>query len=389
MASLTESAALERLSRLLDYLAQDPNNPHLLADVADAQLQLGQWAEAKACLQRLLDGQPQDAQARYRLAVAERASGHADVATRLLQALVEEGHSHPAVLQELARSQAQQGEWAATARTLGPLQPATLPPDEGDAVWLLRIRAAHHLGDLEAAQAEAQQWMDARGPALPLRGRAAIATLMLDTERLDDAGKLLEVVDAQTLAGNAELSTVAGYVELSHGRAEAAQAFFAQGASLHPELGRAHLGQGLAAAYRGDTAGALAALQQATRVSPDHLGSWHALAWMQLLSRDLEGAEASFASALAQDDNFGETHGGLALVAALRGDREAAEKHLRTGAKLDPASTNVMVAKVVLQRGPGQLDPEVLGPALNRFMGLAATRNPALQALLTRMTTAK
>ncbi|PTT75267.1 hypothetical protein DBR42_29295, partial [Pelomonas sp. HMWF004] len=157
------------------------------------------------------------------------------------------------------------------------------------------------------------------------------------------------------------------------------------GARQQPLLGRAHLGLGLAAAYAGDLPRAIEALRAATTATPTHLGSWHALAWLQMLSQDLAGAQASLEAALAQDANFGETYGGLALLAALRGDREAAEAHLRTGTRLDPQGVNVTVARVALQQGGGPLDARVLEPALHRFMGLASARSPAMQALMAQM----
>lgn len=376
---------VDRLSRLLDYLAHDLRNTSLLGDVADEQLRMGDWAAAKSTLLQLLEVQPGDALTRYRLAVAERASGDGAKAVALLHELVSEGHAHPAVLQELARSQAQQGNWAAVCPTLADLNATELPPGEGDAVWLLRIRAHHHLGALNDALAEAQAWEAGRGAALPLQGRAAIATLLLDAERIDDAARLLAQLDADAIGGHAELAAAAGFVELSQGQAGSALERFAQSAQVEPRLGRAHLGLGLALASQGQLPQAMEALKVAVEVAPSHLGSWHALAWLQLLGNDLDGAAASFEGALAQDENFGETHGGLALVAALRGDREAGERHLRTAAKLDARSTNVLVAKTVLERGPTAIDPKWLARALERFMGATASRNPQVQSMLDRM----
>ncbi|MFT7724446.1 MAG: tetratricopeptide repeat protein [Roseateles sp.] len=380
------TAAIDRLNRLLDYLAQDPRNPQLLADVADLQLQLGDWGAAKSTLQQQLQRQPGDALARYRLAVAERAVGNAAEALPLLQALISEGHAHAAVVQELARCHAQQGNWSAVVSELASQEATKLPPDDADAVRLLRIRAQHHLGDLEAALAESRAWQAGRGHALPVQGWAAIATLLLDAERMDDAAQLLAQAGAEAIQGNAELAAAAGFVELGRGQLDGALGHFVRSTSIEPRMGRAHLGQGLVLAAQGDMSRAIEALKVAVEVSPDHLGSWHALAWMQLLSRDVEGAAASFQSALSRDDNFGETHGGLALVAALRGDRQSSERHLRTASKLDAASVNAMVARMVLEHGPGMLDSELLGRALDRFVGSTAGSNPALQAMWARMT---
>lgn len=377
--------ALDRLNRLLDYLAQDPRNPALLADVVEQQLQLGDWAAARSSLQQLLDIAPGDAQARYRLAVAERAAGDAAKAAALLRALMQEGHAHPVVLQELARCLAQQGDWAAVGPVLQGLTPAELPPEEGDAVRLLRIRAHHHQGLLEEALAEARGWQSERGAALPLQGQAAMATLLLDADRVDDAAQLLATVDPKVLASDSELATAAGFVELSQGKTDQALQRFSASLQASPKAARAHLGSGLALAVQGRLAQAIDALKLAVHAAPRHLGAWHALAWMQLLSKDVEGAAASFQAALDQDDTFGETHGGLALMAALRGDQASSERHLRTATKLDPESTNALVAKAVLARGPGALDAELLEQVLGRFTGIAAKRNPALRATLVRM----
>ena len=393
MESRTDAAAAQaalesRLVRLQSYLSQDEGNVQLLGDVADLQLQLGRWPDAKSTLTRLLQEAPGDATARYRLAVAERACGEPAAAQALLAGLVEEGHSHPAILQELAWSEAQLGHWAEVAKALAPLDAATLPPDQGDTVQLLRVRAFHHLADLKSGLAVAEAWRQARGADLPTQGLAAIATLYLDAEQMDAAAELAASASAEQLS-NAELATAAGFIELSRGQVDKASALLSKGAQQQPSLGRAHLGLGLAAAYAGDLTGAVKALKMATTATPTHLGGWHALAWMQMLNHDLEGAEDSLHAALAQDANFGETHGGLALLAALRGDREAAEHHLRTGTRLDPQGVNVTVARVALQQEGGQLDARVLAPALQRFMGLAVAQNPAMQTLMARMTPKK
>jgi predicted Zn-dependent protease len=378
-----------RLSRLQGYLESDARNVRLLGDVADLQLQLEMWDDARVTLTRLLEVEPGNATGRYRLAVAERATGNAKAAQPLLAALVAEGHSHPAVLRELARSESQLGHWNDVVKALASLDAGALAPEEADAVRLLRVRALHHLGDLQAAMAEAEAWQQARGANLPLLGRAAIATLYLDTERPESAAALVASASLDQLAESPELATVAGFVALSQGRGEAAHELLARAATQQPLLGRAHLGLGLAAAYMGDLARAVEALKAATAATPSHLGGWHALAWMQMLSQDLAGAEASLQAALAQDDNFGETHGGLALLAALRGDQNAAWTYLRTGTRLDPKGVNVTVARVALEQGSGPLDARVLGPALQRFMGAAAMQSPAMRDLLVRMNRAR
>lgn len=387
--SLTDSSATPapqtRLQRLQGYLQTDPTNVALLGDVSDLALQQGQWESAKDVLHRWLALTPGDAAARYRLAVAERATGNAAAAQPLLSGLVAEGHKHHAVLLELARAEAQLGAWAAVLSALDLLDVASAPPEEADAAWLLRVRAQHHLGEVAAAIASAEAWQADRGGKLPTLGLAALATLRLDAEQLDAAEALLATAGADVVSQNAELGAAAGFIALSHGQAQVAEAHLSRAAAQQPGLGRAHLGLGLSAAYAGDLPRAVAALHAATMASPSHLGSWHALAWMQMLSNDLVGAEASLRAALSQDANFGETHGGLALLAALRGDQETAEQHLRTATRLDARGVNVAVARVALQQGAGAMDSRILAPALERFMGLAAMQSPGMLDLVARM----
>ncbi len=377
--------SVARLSRLLDLLSQDPRNPSLLAEIADQQLQLADWAAAKSTLTQLLELQPGDPLSRYRLAVAERHGNDAARARSLLQDLVDQGHSHPAILQELARSHAQLGDWGLVIPTLSSLRTSELPPQECDAVRLLRLRALHRLGALEEAAAEARAWQAERGRDVPLQGQAAIATLLLDAELLDEAAQLLSTIDSEALNGHAELATAKGYVELGSGQLDGALAHFTKSTQVQPQFGRAHLGRGLALAAGGNVEQAIQALKTAVQVTPEHLGSWHTLAWMQILAKDIDGAAASFEAALARDPNFGETYGGLGLIAALRGDRQASERHLRVAAKLDRASMNVMVAQTVLERGAGGLDETVLGQALDRFMGMATKRSPTMKTMLMKM----
>src|SRR3546814_7885060 len=100
---------------------------------------------------------------------------------------------------------------------------------------------------------------------------------------------------------------------------------------------------------------------------PDHIGTWHALAWTQLLLGDIDAAEASYRSAYALDHNVGDSHGGLALVAVLRGDLDAAGQGIKRALRLDPQAMTARYAKTLLleaqgdQSGSEALMHELLG----------------------------
>jgi Flp pilus assembly protein TadD len=62
----------------------------------------------------------------------------------------------------------------------------------------------------------------------------------------------------------------------------------------------------------------------------------------------MPAAQLAFENALDLDRNFGESHGGLAVVQALRGQTEEAEESIRRAHKLDPQGLSARYAQAVL-----------------------------------------
>ncbi len=89
---------------------------------------------------------------------------------------------------------------------------------------------------------------------------------------------------------------------------------------------------------------------------PEHIGSWHVLAWIQLLQGELVAAERAFERSMTLDRNFSETHGGLAVIAALQGREEEARTSLKRALRLDPQSMSAQCARIVLLRRDGKHD---------------------------------
>jgi tetratricopeptide (TPR) repeat protein len=379
----TPNALNERVNRLQGYLAQDPHNLALQADVADACLQAARWADARSVLARTVAQAPNDGPARYRLALVARMEGQLEEAAGLLNALLGEGIDAPAIRLELAHTAAASGDWATAKQALAPLDAWALPAAVGDDVLLLRLRAMHHLTELDEALALGAQWAAVRGDAMPTLGMAALATLSLDAGQVDAAAQWLVRAGSEAVAHNAELLGAAGFVDLHEGRLAEAATRFAASTDVQPAMGRGHLGSGLAQAALGRMPAAIEALRRATETMPTHLGSWHALAWMQLLSNDVAAATATFEQALALDRTFGDSHGGVALMAALRGDRALAQESIRVGQRLDPMSMNVAMAKIVLAEGKGLNDVEVVRKGLVTLIN--SSQQPGLAQVLQRV----
>ena len=133
-----------------------------------------------------------------------------------------------------------------------------------------------------------------------------------------------------------------------------------------PDEGRSWSGLGMASLLQRDLAGAAVQLEQAVKFMPKHIGTWHALGWCRLFAGDQNGAAQAFETALGLDRNFGESHGGMAVVAAIRGERAAAEGSIDRAMRLDPQGLSARYAQMVLS---GQTsDPERFRAIAHRLM---------------------
>lgn len=380
---LPSSEPHSRATRLRAYLQQDPSNVALRADLIDALLAANQMDAAHMCAEEGLQRAPNHPQLRYLLAVADHLRGDLPQARMSLEALVAEGLNEPAVWHQLARVAYDQGDWSATVQVLQQLldhQP--LPEDLAETATLLLVRSLHRMSELDPAIERAERWLLLKPDSVLLR--SPLATLYLDAKRLPDAHRLfLQSQQAGTL--DPEMLAVGGYLALDAGEPGQAQALFERSIDQSPQMGRAHLGLGLTLAAEGRLEPAMAALRRATETMPQHLGSWHALAWMQLVSRQWDAAEATFNQALAADRNFGDTYGGLAILAALRGQREKADELIRVGRKLDPMSLNVGAAITLLRHGGTLENAEFVENALQMLHAQALSKDPAMRSAFERL----
>lgn len=298
MPPLPESPAAERLARLERFLAQDPGNPHLLAETWEAALAAGERAAAQRCIataERLqLDAVPWA----WRRALAALFAGDAARARAEAAALLSK---------------------VSDVATLGHVQ----------ALWL---RACHHLGALDDAWAwTMQQRQDGR--LQPLAAGVA-ALVAVDLERLAEAKELADLALAAADAPP-EAQVARAYAALADDDAALAAQLLEHALARHPDDGRTWSALGMVSLRNGAFVQARERLEQATRRIPGHIGSWHALGWTCLLQQDLPGARQAFTQALALDRNFAESHAAMALVDTALGQHEDAEQSLARAERLD------------------------------------------------------
>jgi len=340
------SAALQRIEK---HLKLDPRNPHLLADAIDLSLALGKIDTARKYANTALMLMPGDSFTAYRHGNVLIAEEKLDEATSLFEAL-RARVPDPAVAFNLAFVYFRRSKYE-QARSV--LDPIVASGEAAPQAVTLYLRTQHHLREINQAVEVAQRH------AARCAGDAdflAVASLLcFDGDQLLLAQRFS---DAALASGQRPLEAVVVAASLALARDDGAAAakLFQEALAAAPTDGRSWSGLGMASLLRGDLDAAAEQLARAVAFMPGHIGSWHALGWCRILRRELVAARDCFEKALALDRNFGETHGGLAVVHALEGHVREAEEEAKVAMRLDPQGLSARYAQMVLSGDAA--DPE-------------------------------
>lgn len=333
------------------YLASDPDNLSLLARAADLALAVGEAARARHHVVRALALKPDDPYFRFRLARGLTAERHYEQALALLEPLLA-AHHDVHIATTLAQCQARLGRHADALAALEAFRDDSALTPEG-ATGL--VRALHHSGRLEEGAAfvtanEARFGQSsvfcAAASLLFLDLDDAATSMRLSRRALDGGGELVEalVADATLAAATDPARAIAGFQRVL---------------ATSPEDGRSWSGLGSINLMLRDFDAALPQLETARRHMPHHVGTLQLLGWCRLFKGDLDGAAREFGLALDEDRNFAESHGALAVVHAMRGERAACEEALERALRLDRESLSARYAQMILSGEAA--DPERFG----------------------------
>jgi tetratricopeptide (TPR) repeat protein len=348
---------------LQGYLQADPDNYPLLCEAGDLCLQLGEMEQARPLLEKALAMQPADLGAVYRMAVLLYHDKEWNDSLALTQKILDAGQRHSVVRYQHALTLVRLGKFAEAEPFLAELlqERAALPE-----LPYLYIRTLHYLAKLEEATAFAHAHLQQHPDDVVARGMLSL--LYLDQEKVADAEKVAQQV-LHVAPNNLDALLAAGSAALGLEHEEDAQGLFERAIAVSPTNGRAWLGLGLGGMMTGHYAQAEEQLVKAVECMPEHLGSWNTLAWLQISQRNLNAAERTLNKCLEINRNFGETHGSLAVVAAMRGEWDKAKILTEKALRLQPDSFAGRFAESLLmaQRGHPQQAGAMVDTILDNF----------------------
>lgn len=331
-----------RLQRLLGFLESDPENLSLLGDAAALAFDEGQVARAEALLDRHAALAPLPAPLLNLKGLAALSRQRFGEAAAAFETLLAQAPDDPALRFNLAWCRAMTGDPAGAAALLDEATIAATPRAAA-----LKVQALHQIGPLEDVLAYgmglAELYPDDRALM------SALAVVALDAE---DA-RLAE--DYARRAGDTPegLSTL-GMLQLAEDQVDGALALFDRALAAYPDSGRGLLGKGLALLLRNEPGAAAACLDRSARVFGGHVGTWVAAGWAHFVSGDYVAARRAFEAALALDDTFAESQGGLAVLDALEGRLAEAKRRATVALRLDGQSLGGALAMSLVLAGEGK-----------------------------------
>jgi tetratricopeptide (TPR) repeat protein len=359
-------AARSRLGRLESFLVEDPHNQSLLTDAFETALSCKEWARADMVLaQGLASGvepwswrlkQADWLLAQYRygearaalLALQQEAEAPPTMGAVLAHNLsfidVQEGAFHDSVTRLASWMELGHVDVAAEAAT-----DAAADPTLKQALQTLWLRSLHRTGELDRAMA----WTRAADAAHTLSPQAAgvAGQIALDADDLAMAERWTALSLEQGQPTLESLTTAAS-LALGQSDAEATRKWCTAALQLKPDDGRARSVMGFGDMLAGDMPQAEQSFRQALQTSmAEHIGTWHGLALSLVLQGRLDEAQALYEQTLEMDRNFAESHGGLAVVLALKQQPELAQQSLDRALGLDKRSLSAAYAQALLAPG--------------------------------------
>lgn len=343
------AAKQDRLIRLIGFLSHDPSNPMLLADAMSLAIETGDLANGTRLIEHIRQhaiDDPQTCALALHLSLQARdfatAAGYGDKA-------LEGGIDHPAVIFNTALAHFHSGDPETTARLF-----ALHGADQSNTPALvLHARALYHQELTEKAEPLVVQAVSQSPEDLEARG--LLALLRYENDDLEGALSLSRQV---LIADPNQLDALVACASAHFDQRSfaASRSTWLHTVEAHPHCGRAWFGLGQLEFNALEFDQAREHLNNAVEFMPDHIGTWHLLAWIYILREDSANARDALLKAYELDRSFGETHGGLAVVDIMDGLEDEGRFGIRRALKLNPDSLSARYAEMLLLRRAGKTE---------------------------------
>jgi tetratricopeptide (TPR) repeat protein len=341
-ASLSESIA-----RHERYHASDPSNAMLLRTLGDLYHQSGQFDKALDAYERTRALNPGDRSLRSRVAGVFLSQNRLEDAELALRALLAEGSDDAALHHMLGICLYHREQYAGAIAELRAARERGLADPDG--LHYLAY-ALHRTGAMQEALEVVDAWLKLAPAASTAGYRALVQMEGGDMEgAVQFAGQVVAHAPDEPSA-----NLVLGIWSIEKQDIDDARNRFERLSATDPDNARAWVGLALTQLYLQQHAASIASFERALEIVPDNVGTIVALAWTHFTNRDVAAAERTFRQAIAVERNFGEAHGGLALVLVWQNRREEARREITLARRLDPRGFGLAYAQSVLMALEGQ-----------------------------------
>lgn len=331
----------QRWERLLDMWQTDKSNLSLTVELIDSLFAAGEFSQVESLLNTVEERVSNSPEIRAKNIELLFHQNRLPEAQQKADELCQLTQNHPIALHYVGLSRYLNGDLEGVLSLQNQQQ---LTPE----TTVLVARALYHKGDI-------QQALSLVTPINIPEAVGLAAMLYYDSNQLEKANECADKVLAHTDSQMDALLAKASYL-VNIQQVEQGHAFINRALQLQPKSGRALSVRGQIEFFATDLDAATATFTEAVQYMPDHIGTWHLLAWCHFLSGRLEQAKEAFEQALALDRNFGESHGGLAVVAAANGDLENAANLAKVALRLNPHSYSGLYASSIIAEKSGKVD---------------------------------
>ena len=357
----------QQKQKLESYFKADPKNTTLAHQIIDLNFQLGDYQEVINIIDSIEASHSNDALA-FKKSNALLSLGKAQEALAVLETISINPESQTAVQINKAHAQFQLGNFIEVNQLL-----KDLDVESSLSTIILQARSYHHMGDME----NAIHLLERANTKFPDNAeiKGLLSLLMLDEGNFDQ-----QTLDCAEQALSSKPNQLEGLLTAGmmyqHYVKDLvkAESYFDKVIKEYPAVGRGWLYKGLAVMLRSELIEARGFLRKACELMPEHIGSWHSLAWSYILHGQADEAAECYEKALLLDRNFAETHGGISIVQSMKGDNNQAEKTARLALRLNPQCLSAQYTLMLINNSKNhqQEASEILKNVLNTEQGIEA-----------------